>query len=225
MTEDDWLSATDPRPMLDSLHTRGGASERKLRLFTVACGRRYRVLLDCYTRDPGGEEGAGARLCDEILDAAERQADGAGSPKQLLMLQLQLGQQPTELLWTLGDILRGDTTPWGRLCEDRSAPVREEAGVDLDDLRRFLTGLLRCVFGNPFRPAPSLAPAVVSWNGSTVPKLAAAIYGERAFDRLPVLADALEDAGCTDAAILGHCRMGGEHARGCWVVDLVLGKG
>jgi hypothetical protein len=58
-----------------------------------------------------------------------------------------------------------------------------------------------------------------------VVKLAAAIYAERAFDRLPVLADALEDAGCTDAEILGHCRAGGEHVRGCWVVDLVLGKG
>jgi hypothetical protein len=59
----------------------------------------------------------------------------------------------------------------------------------------------------------------------TVPKLAAAIYDERAFDRLPVVADALEDAGCTDAAILGHCRAGGEHVRGCWAVDLELGKG
>jgi hypothetical protein len=61
-------------------------------------------------------------------------------------------------------------------------------------------------------------------DGGTVPKLAAAIYEERAFDRLPVLADALEDARCADAAILGHCRSGGEHVRGCWVVDLVLGK-
>jgi hypothetical protein len=75
--------------------------------------------------------------------------------------------------------------------------------------------LLRRIFGNSFRPAPSLAPAVLAWNGGTVPKLAAAIYDERAFDRLPVLADALEDAGCADEAILGHCRRGGEHARGC----------
>ncbi len=47
----------------------------------------------------------------------------------------------------------------------------------------------------------------------------------RAFDRLPILADALEEAGCRDADILGHCREPGEHVRGCWVVDLVLGKG
>jgi hypothetical protein len=55
-------------------------------------------------------------------------------------------------------------------------------------------------------------------------KLSRAIYDDRAFDRLPVLADALEDAGCTDRTILAHCRSGGEHVRGCWVVDLLLGK-
>ncbi len=54
--------------------------------------------------------------------------------------------------------------------------------------------------------------------------LARSIYDDRAFDRLPVLADALEDAGCTDAAILDHCRGPGPHVRGCWVVDLILGK-
>jgi hypothetical protein len=54
--------------------------------------------------------------------------------------------------------------------------------------------------------------------------LATGIYSEKAFDRLPILADALEDAGCTDAAILSHCRGEGPHARGCWVVDLILGK-
>jgi hypothetical protein len=91
--------------------------------------------------------------------------------------------------------------------------------------RQAQAALLRCIFGNPFRPAPSLPPSVLSWNGGTVPKLAAAIYEERAFDRLPVLADSLEDAGCTNPDILGHCRAGGEHVRGCWVVDLALGKG
>ena len=64
----------------------------------------------------------------------------------------------------------------------------------------------------------------LAWNGGTIHHLAQAIYDERAFDRLPILADALEDAGCTDAAILDHCRQPGEHVRGCWVVDLLLGK-
>jgi hypothetical protein len=57
-----------------------------------------------------------------------------------------------------------------------------------------------------------------------IPKMAKAIYKERTFDQLPVLADALEDAGCTDSEILNHCRAPGEHVLGCWVVDLLLGK-
>jgi hypothetical protein len=63
-----------------------------------------------------------------------------------------------------------------------------------------------------------------SWLTSTVTSLAQAIYTDRAFDRLPILADALEDAGCTNQDILAHCRQPGEHVRGCWVVDLLLAK-
>jgi hypothetical protein len=83
--------------------------------------------------------------------------------------------------------------------------------------------LLRDLFGNPFRPA-SMTPAWLTWNHGTVPAIARHIYEDRAFHDLPILADALEDAGCTDAAILGHCRGPGEHVRGCWVVDLLLGQ-
>jgi hypothetical protein len=86
-----------------------------------------------------------------------------------------------------------------------------------------LTTILRHLFGNPFRPV-FLNPAWLIWNDGTVQKLAQAIYDERAFDRMPILADALEDAGCTNQDILDHCRSGGEHVRGCWVVDLLLGK-
>ena len=64
----------------------------------------------------------------------------------------------------------------------------------------------------------------MTWNDGTLSKLAQGIYEGRAFDRLPILADALEDAGCDNADILAHCRNGGEHVRGCWVVDLLLGK-
>jgi len=89
------------------------------------------------------------------------------------------------------------------------------------DLRRFAP-LLRCVF-NPFRPVV-LDPAWLAWNGGAVRKMAQAIYEKRRFADLPILADALEEAGCTDAAILAHCRGGGEHVRGCWVVDLLTGR-
>jgi hypothetical protein len=80
--------------------------------------------------------------------------------------------------------------------------------------------LIRDIFGNPFHPI-TLDP---SWLTSTVQALASGIYEERAFDRMPILADALQDAGCDNEDILNHCRQPGEHCRGCWVVDLLLGK-
>jgi hypothetical protein len=84
--------------------------------------------------------------------------------------------------------------------------------------------LLRCIVGPlPFRPV-SIAPTWLVWNSGTIPKLAQAIYDERRFANLPILADALEEAGCDSADILFHCRQPGEHVRGCWVVDLLLGK-
>jgi hypothetical protein len=86
--------------------------------------------------------------------------------------------------------------------------------------QRRLGQLIRDVFGNPLRPLV-FDPA---WRTGSLVKLGRAIYQERTFDGLPILADALEDAGCHDADILGHCRQPGEHVRGCWVVDLILGK-
>jgi hypothetical protein len=83
--------------------------------------------------------------------------------------------------------------------------------------------LLRDIFGNPFRP-PTIDPVWITRNGGAVPKLAQAIYAQRRFQDLPVLIDTLEEAGCTNADILAHCRQPGGHVRGCWVVDLLLGK-
>jgi hypothetical protein len=80
--------------------------------------------------------------------------------------------------------------------------------------------LLRCIVGNPVRPV-TFDPR---WITETAVALAAGIYTERAFDRLPILADALEEVGCDNADVLAHCRGPGPHARGCWVVDGVLGK-
>lgn len=84
-----------------------------------------------------------------------------------------------------------------------------------------MTNLVRCIFGNPFRPV-TFAP---EWRTSTVLALAQGIYDDRAFDRLPILADALQDAGCDSDDLLAHCRdERTPHARGCWAVDAVLGK-
>ncbi len=108
---------------------------------------------------------------------------------------------------------------------------QQHSGQSLEPLAAFAHGassaeeqgqcsLIRDIFGNPFRPV-AFDP---KWRSETAVALAAAIYEERAFDRLPILADALEEAGCDHADILTHCRGDGPHVRGCWVVDGVLGK-
>jgi len=84
--------------------------------------------------------------------------------------------------------------------------------------------MLRDIIGNPSRSAPAANADWITWQNGTIPKLAQAIYDDRAFDHLLVLADALEEAGCDNPDILTHCRQPGEHVCGCWVVDLVLGK-
>ena len=81
-------------------------------------------------------------------------------------------------------------------------------------------GLLRDIFGNYVRKVSFDA----RWQTTDVLSLARAIYEDRAIDRMPILADALMDAGCDNEGILSHCRSEGRHVRGCWVVDLVLGK-
>jgi hypothetical protein len=80
--------------------------------------------------------------------------------------------------------------------------------------------LLHDIIGNPFRPL-TFTPA---WRTAGAVALAQTMYDDRRFDDMPLLADALEEAGCTEEAILKHCREPGEHVRGCWVVDLILDK-
>jgi hypothetical protein len=81
--------------------------------------------------------------------------------------------------------------------------------------------LLRDVFGNPFRP-PAIDPNWLAWHEGVVARMARDLHDRRCFGEMPVLGDALEDAGCTDEVILSHCRAGGLHARGCWLLDLIL---
>jgi hypothetical protein len=91
--------------------------------------------------------------------------------------------------------------------------------------------LLRCIFGRPlFRPI-TVPVGLLAWNDGLVISLAQAAYDERTLPeghldltRLAVLADALEDAGCSAPDLLGHLRGPGPHVRGCWAVDLILGK-
>jgi hypothetical protein len=87
----------------------------------------------------------------------------------------------------------------------------------------WMLSVLRCIFGNPFRPI-SINPAWLTWHDGLLVSLAQRMYDSRDFSDMPVLADALEEAGCDNADLLAHCRQTGEHVRGCWVVDLILGK-
>jgi hypothetical protein len=112
------------------------------------------------------------------------------------------------------------------ITEAQAVEVQKESDSFYDDHTNFL----RDIFGNPFRPV-AVDPHWLSWSGGTITKLAQEIYDERCLpqgtldnNRLAVLADALEEAGCTNADILDHCRHPGGHVRGCWVVDLCLGK-
>jgi hypothetical protein len=125
------------------------------------------------------------------------------------------------------------------LVQAISSPNASRAARDVlyDDLQSYFDGtwksgpqerqaesdLLREVFGNPFAPVV-LDLVWLAWQNGTIPRLARGIYDERAFDRLPILADALEEAGCDDADILGHLRGPGPHVLGCWPLDLLLGK-
>jgi hypothetical protein len=86
-----------------------------------------------------------------------------------------------------------------------------------------IANLVREVFGNPFRPV-KVDPVWLAWQDGMLGKLAQGIYEERAFDRLPILADALLDAGCDNEELIQHCRREGGHIRGCWALDLLAGR-
>ena len=86
-----------------------------------------------------------------------------------------------------------------------------------------LAVLLFDIFGNPFRPV-AVDPGWLIWHGGLLVSIAQRMYDGRDFSDMPVLADGLEEAGCQDQDILGHCRSGGEHVRGCWVIDAILGR-
>jgi hypothetical protein len=220
MTEAEWLACDDPRPMLDFV--RGRASARKLRLFACTCCWLWKHRFNDYEL--------------KWVEVAERFADGLATPKELDRAWWEADTST----WGMSDI--SGQRYWTPLTFAAEVLVRNDAaraamsvaglvGWDgykaevLEEVTKPAPALLRDLFGPLlFRPAPRVDPAWLAWNGGTVRNLAETIYGDRAFDRLPVLADALEDAGCADPDILAHCRGPGPHVRGCWAIDLLLGK-
>jgi hypothetical protein len=218
MTEAEWLGCTDPQKMLEFL--RGKAGDRPFRLFAVACCRRlWGLLVDERSRAAL----AAAERCAE--DAASREELSAALDQAEAVVLLPDGQLDLALIER-----RAANVVAVACTDDAYIAASESAGyaaslADALEARPPQADLLRCIFGNPFRPSLPLPSAVLAWNDATVRRIAVGIYDDRAFDHLPILADALLDAGCENADLLGHLRGPGPHVRGCWAVDLLLGKG
>lgn len=213
MTEDEWLQATDPQPMLDFLQKEGKLSQRKLRLFGCACVRRvWHLLNDQKTR--------------KAVEAAEKYADGL------------VDETVLKAAWAAAVSASGGPDQWDARSAARAGAwaasenpdwsfanaANAEAGdprgsPDWDQKRKSAlsdqVGLLRHIVGNPFRryPAPDRWP-------SPIVQLADALYNGQACAF--ALHDALEEAGHPELA--AHFRDEKDHPKGCWVLDLILGK-
>ncbi len=214
MTEREWLTCTDPRAMADTAIGSPRASDRTCRLFVAA----YFTWLAL--RQP---EEPQEKLLRQVA-STEYWAEN-GRPPNRTRIPISEGgiffnrNAERALRFTLGTF----DTPFERTMADPEAVAVQPP-------------LVREIFGNPFRPA-AFAPA---WRTETAVALAKQMYEARDFGAMPILADALQDAGCDNEDVLDHCRgrerasgepagastgWDGPHVRGCWVVDAVLGKG
>jgi hypothetical protein len=242
MTETEWPTSADPQAMLSFL--RGKASDRKLRLFACACCRRIWHLLTHPASVADVE--ISERYADGLIDAEElKRRQWANEVESSFngLTDDPPWHAPAVPAW----LVRADRVAQG-VAREAIDPVKTArgaaeaaaweaaashiAGQDYSAWKArveavragecaFQSEILRDLVGNPFRPASRDR----SWRTPKVFALARHAYDRRAFDCLPRLADALEEAGCTEEEVLSHCRGPGQfHVKGCWAVDLVLGK-
>jgi hypothetical protein len=208
MTEAEWLRLHTGM-MLLHLEQTNSISPRKLRLLAVAYARIIETQPEYVEAKPvvhlGEEVAEGRATLESLLDPDVRGWGVSGHWGIAHLVLAQDGQIGRAIRRIMSVIMGDDSSAEGTAAERKSEVLRP---------------YIRCVVGNPFRPV-SIDPL---WLTSDVLGLARGIYEERAFDRLPILADALMDAGCDNDDILTHCRSEGPHVRGCWVVDLILGK-
>jgi hypothetical protein len=189
--------------------------DRKLRLFACACARRLWHLLsdDRFRRAiEVAEQFADGEATDEQRDVIKRACEAAYNTPiwtcAAAAARGTLSSNPSNAAWNVAGSSAGEDG-------DEGEPAWEAHRAKQADL-------FRDIFG-PYRPV-KLYRSWLSWQGGAVPKLAQEIYENRCVERLPALADLLEEAGCSSADILEHCRSANEHVRGCWVLDLLLGK-
>jgi hypothetical protein len=214
MTERELLATLDPQEVLQ--HLIGQPSWRKLRLAAVACCRQMQYLLidERSTR---------------AVDTAECYADKSHGDADLVEIEHQairvvdhsrdLGTDPENTAAHCAALCLARWAPadWGTLQVFRWSSQFVARSVQV--------AILACVFAVPYRNRRIHIEVDPAWRTSDVLALARGIYGDRAFDRMPILADALQEAGCDSADILDHLRdPNATHVRGCWALDLVLGK-
>ena len=200
MTEAEWLACEDPEKLFAQAERTHRASQRVFRLFCAGFWRwQEKHWVGSGVMPPANRD-----LLRERVDSLEQWAETDVPPKFL-------------------DRMIGFFNPRARVAA-RGTVTLARQWVDLEGgaaVPHVLCSLVREVFGNPFRRVKVNR----AWRTSTVVALTKGLYDEKAFDRMPILADALQDAGCDSDDILNHCRDPNQlHVRGCWVVDLVLGN-
>jgi hypothetical protein len=237
MTKDEWRRHHNLNSLLEAVGDR--ASARKLRLFGCACCRLIwdhlndddRRVVETVERFADGN----ARLAEleptefspiynEAVRTARAISKKAPDWEDLEYLANRARYCSFENSWEYRGAVEGHEDEeytdegWSQEVKDRIGNAEGQTHVFMDEQGR-QEWALKDVFH--YRTV-SVRP---DWLTSTVTALATGIYEERAYDRMPILADALQDAGCADDEILDHCRDANQvHVRGCWVVDLVLGK-
>ncbi len=212
MTEAEWLATTEPSKLLKYLY--GKATDRKVAL--VACATCRSVWDSLHDERSRNAIELTEGLVDGVVSPSdhERACDAAAAAMEEIeekrTRQDQTGEHEADALGAAERAHEAAVRSWEY--------VFNTAQENPDVFNLII--IMRDIFGNPFRPI-ALDP---SWLSSTVLALAKGIYADRAFDRLPILADALQDAGCQNPEILAHCSGEGPHTRGCWVVDLLLNR-
>lgn len=220
MTESEWLGCTDPVKMLNWLRGEIPRFSRKMRLFGCACCERIgHLLTDARSRKAFlvAESFADGYYSEEELAQAEN--DATLAHKAAFEAK---GKRDSMVEWVAAYLV--NPSPFHAAKTVQWMVVNICAYQSNFDVKNQQADLMREIFGNPFRPL-KFDSLWLQWNGGKLVQLARAIYYERSFNRLPELGKELTLAGCQEQSILDHCLQPGIHVRGCWVLDLVLGKG